>query len=301
MVSILGGGFHDLTKSHYIVMDFLHGNNLKTCLKNIPADQIENLVAQLASCAKFLEDLNLCHRDIKPENIIILENYTKLVLLDFGVLRPIGYPGLTDGDGVLPFIGTLQYSSPEFLLRAEMDTTEGWRALTFYQIGAVLHDLIMRKELFNEYTQPYARLVNAVQFAQPTIQNSAIDPWLIELARSCLLKDPKNRLRLVNWNSFQAVNGSAKGISAKQRVTNRAMLVQAEEGQVISAPAIDQSQLITETIELLKTSVHLVRQDNDHFPPLDIATRVGKQNRLKIRVRPSTTHLLSGPVRRQII
>jgi hypothetical protein len=69
------------------------------------------------------------------------------MVMDFGVIRPVGEPGITDGDQ-RPFIGTLQYSSPEFLFRTEADTPEGWRALTFYQLGAVLHDLIMRQRIF---------------------------------------------------------------------------------------------------------------------------------------------------------
>jgi hypothetical protein len=77
------------------------------------------------------------------------------VLLDFGVLKPIGEVGLTDVDGQRVFVGTLQYSSPEFLLRDEEDDAAGWRALSIYQVGAVLHDLIMRRSIFEEFVNPY--------------------------------------------------------------------------------------------------------------------------------------------------
>src|SRR5205823_3874856 len=98
---------------------------------------------------------------------------------------------------------------------------EGWRSLTFYQLGGVLHDLIMRRALFADFVHPYARLVNAVQHVTPEIQNSAIPQHLVELARCCLVKNWKTRLRLVDWSSFAAVPESLSQVgSAKQRVTN---------------------------------------------------------------------------------
>ena len=75
----------------------------------------------------------LAHRDIKPANIVVLDNFSRLVLLDFGVLKPVGEVGLTDVDEQRLFVGTLQYSSPEFLLRDEEDNEQGWRALSIYQ------------------------------------------------------------------------------------------------------------------------------------------------------------------------
>jgi serine/threonine protein kinase len=289
MVRIFGGGFDDITRNHYIVMEYLDGPDLKECLQDVPSDQIGILISQLASCAEYLEGLGLCHRDIKPENIIVVEEFKRLILLDFGVLRPMGQPGLTDDGGIQPFIGTLQYSSPEFLLRQEKDEVEGWRALSFYQIGAVLHDLIMRKELFQEFSQPYAKLVNAVQNINPTIQNSAVDPNLVELARACLLKNPQNRLRLLDWSSFHPRKDGESGLSAKQRVTNRAILAQAESSAPAQQTIVGYAECVNDTIDFLKNATHLVRQDNDMFPPLAIATRVKNCDQFKIRIRWSAS------------
>jgi serine/threonine protein kinase len=122
LVGILGGGVDRLSGNHYIVMDHLDGPNLRDCLAEVPKERVPEFVRQLAAAARFLEDLGLVHRDIKPENIVLTHDLTRLVLLDLGVLRPISGSSLTDADGALPFVGTLQYSSPEFLLRSEEDT-----------------------------------------------------------------------------------------------------------------------------------------------------------------------------------
>src|SRR5262249_18608870 len=75
-------------------------------------------------------------------------------------------------------------------------------AVTFYQIGAVLHDMITRTPLFRDY-DPFANLVDAVINIAPEINHAGLPPELVNLCRNCLVKDPKTRLQLVNWESFE--------------------------------------------------------------------------------------------------
>lgn len=286
MVSIIDGGFDNITNNHFIVMDFLDGKNIKDSLKDVPAKNIPSLIAQLASAAKFLEDNDLVHRDIKPENIILLNDYAKLVLLDFGVLRPIGKPGLTDDDGIQPFVGTLQYSSPEFLLRQEVDDVDGWRALTYYQIGGVMHDLIMGRELFAEFSVPYSRLVNAVQHEIPLIQNSGVDSSMIDLARCCLLKDPQKRLKMLDWHSFELPSDDlSPQESAKVRVTNRAILKRAESLTPLKVPPVSDAQVVNEVVEFLKDTARLLGADNTAFPKIDVVFRPKHRDDVILRLR----------------
>lgn len=190
MVSILGGGFHRESENHYIVMEYLDGPSLSACLAMVPEANVTSLIEQLVSACEFLEAQKLAHRDIKPANIVLLDDFSRLVLLDFGVLKPVGEVGLTDVDGQRLFVGTLQYSSPEFLLRNEDDNDQGWRALSMYQVGAVLHDLIMRRPIFDEFVHPYAALVNAVQHEQPSVASEAMPSYLVDACRMALVKDP---------------------------------------------------------------------------------------------------------------
>ena len=166
LVRILDGGECAVTGYLYVVMERIPHRNLHQALADIPMDAVPKLMAQVASAARFLEDRGLAHRDIKPENIAVSDDFSHATLLDLGVLRPIGFSDLTDVSQ-RSFIGTLRYSSPEFLLRQEEDTIEGWRAVTFYQLGAVLHDLLMKRPLFHEYGEPFAGLVEAVKSVNP--------------------------------------------------------------------------------------------------------------------------------------
>ena len=295
MVKILDGGVDDITGNHFLLMEFLDGPNLKQCLGDIPVGSVGNLVSQLASCCEFLESMGLAHRDIKPENIVVVEDFSRLILLDFGVLRPVGDGGITDGDGVQSFVGTLQYSSPEFLLRNEEDSVEGWRALTFYQIGAVMHDLIMRKEIFAESAEPYARLVMAVQNDTPSIHNSSVPNYLIETARLCLSKDPEVRVGLLNWASFNPPKNSAEALDAmKQRVAARSHMVEeAGTNDQDSADAI--AALLEDVVTHLKVKVRSIRNSNRSAIPPVLITR--DDNIVNVSFNKSNEHALACDIR----
>lgn len=294
MVEILDGGYDETTNNHYIVMEYLPGSNLKKRLKDVPMEAIGGFVADIAACAEYLEGLGLVHRDIKPENIQVSEDIKKVTLLDFGVLKPVKEIGITDMEGVHPFIGTLQYSSPEFLLREEDGTIEGWRALTFYQIGAVLHDLIMRETLFSEYAEPFARLVNAVQKVTPNIQNSSVPSYLIDLAKMCLLKDPQDRLRMVTWESFKPPKATASGIAGlKERVIKRVLVEQAGSDTVPEGRPNFVKALLDDIITSTKDSVRRVSSENDQFPPYATLARYPlKAPSVKMTFEKSETHLM---------
>ncbi|HCF4203290.1 TPA: serine/threonine protein kinase [Pseudomonas aeruginosa] len=270
MVSILGGGYDEVSKNHYIVMEYLPGENLKDCLDKVPMDKVPYLIAQLASAAKFLEERSLVHRDIKPENIVVLDDYSRLVLLDFGVIRLVGRAGLTDDDGVQQFVGTLQYSSPEFLLRNEVDSEEGWRALTFYQIGGVMHDLVMRRRLFEESSTPYPRLVNAVQNEAPVIEGGEVLHRVIHIARCCLLKLPELRVKYVSWDDFLIENlCPVGGVSSKQKVLDKLLYKRAqniEARELRPETDADKFNFLGEVKEFIAVGIRNIRSET--LPPV---------------------------------
>lgn len=220
-----------MTGHLFVVMESLPYKNLHDKNALIPIGAIRGIISQIASAARFLEDRGLAHRDIKPENIAISEDFSRAVLLDLGVLLPIGASNLTDVDQRL-FIGTLRYGSPEFLLREEESTIESWRAITFYQIGAVLHDLLMKKVLFEEFSEPFSRLVEAVKSEIPKIFSE--DTTCVSLANRCLIKNPATRLELVSWSDFLDAekDGTNDAIATRERIRQRQIYyAQAPAGQ----------------------------------------------------------------------
>ena len=79
-----------------------------------------------------------------------------------------------------------------------------WRALTFYQLGGVLHDLLMRRPLFsNEVrTGNRYRVAAAVLQTVPDVHSPNVPARLVTLCRNCLVKDDEVRLSRVSWKAF---------------------------------------------------------------------------------------------------
>lgn len=274
LVKIIGGGECSDTGHLYIAMEYIDAPNLATVLTDVPRGQIWPIIGQIASAARFLEEHQLAHRDIKPENIAISRDFKKATLLDLGVIRPYGVADLTDADQRV-FIGTLRYSSPEFLLREEKDVPDGWRALAFYQLGAVLHDLIMKARIYEDFSDPYARLVQAVESIMPAIVAKDVPADLVFLTRNCLVKDPSLRLSFVRWDQFAPPADKPLTVaSLKERI--RARQQHRTGSDASPQPSEDHIRTILRTVSELQSQLQtLIRRiciGSDFFPPMKLST-----------------------------
>lgn len=208
LVAVIDGGELEEYSTIYLVMEYVPGKSLDKMCGEVPPEAVPQLAQQLASACQWLEERGLVHRDIKPANIVISEDFKQLTLLDLGVIHwlPTDEGGRLSGD---EFVATTRYSPPEFVWRTEEAEPEGWRAVTFYQIGATLHDMIMGVPLFSGNDKPRARLYDSVRERTPEIQSAAVPAWLVEVAQACLLKDWRQRTKLLTWESFTAPEDGA--------------------------------------------------------------------------------------------
>jgi serine/threonine protein kinase len=200
LVKIYEGGIAQIESIsyYYIVMELINGVNLKEYIKSKDYNQyfvLRVLETLDKVTGQLLTQKDIAHRDIKPENIMVNEN-EDIILMDLGVLKLVGAKSFSDEEEK-SFVGTLRYAAPEFLLRTEEDTRSGWRAINMYQIGATLHDLIMKCELFSDKI-PYSNLVIAIKDDMPRISNNLYSFDLQQLTRDMLTKDWKKRLDLTS-------------------------------------------------------------------------------------------------------
>lgn len=228
----------------FIEMEYVNWKNLKEVIPQTPNDSVETLFGQLVSAVQYLDDNGLVHRDIKPENILVDETFQHLKLIDLGVMREAG-----DGEDAIdatdhglrrPFIASAQYSSPEYLFRLKEPSSKMWMALTLYQVGGVLHDLLMKKPLFDEVvkTENKFALAMAVLSQVPSLAGApdALKSWAM-IASNCLVKDPDLRLALVDLKRMSpAVGGGTerlKQISDRKNTLRSAQdAIEHKEAQV---------------------------------------------------------------------
>lgn len=212
----------------FLTMEFFAGSELKKVIGKVPDTAVASLAWQLVQSVLFLESFELVHRDIKPENILVSADFSQLKLLDLGVVREISAEedriDATDQGERKPFIATAQYSSPEYLFRLLAPSADLWKALTLYQVGGVLHDLVCKRPLFEKSVaadNKYA-LAMAVMREAPSFEGASADvaEWSA-LAARCLTKDSGLRLQIVDWSDFEVKTESARD-KLKRALTARA-------------------------------------------------------------------------------
>lgn len=191
-----GGEFEDRL---YLLMNKAPGRELAKCLDLIPREKISIIVDQVAKACQFLRSRDLCHRDIKSANIFVSDDFSNCVLLDVSVVRDIHDPvGLgTDHGDSLPVVATSRYSPPEYLFRLIDPGPDLWHAVDIYQLGGLIHDLVMRSELFEkEYrlsTENRYRFAWLVATQMPELSAEDVDGGILLLGRRALDKDWERR------------------------------------------------------------------------------------------------------------
>jgi hypothetical protein len=158
------------TEAHrqYLVMDFVHGDNLREMLKKgespFPVQTIANVKEVLGWAEQLLQVLEylhsqkpdpIIHQDIKPENIK-LKPGNKVMLLDFGLEIAFNKSIVND---------THLYASPEQIAGAGIDARSD-----LYSLAATLHHL-----LTGEAPQRAPERQNAFAARQPDPQHPAHD------------------------------------------------------------------------------------------------------------------------------
>jgi len=163
----------------YIIESYIEGISLEGMLQRAGALTLEKIIdysLQLCEVLAYLHNLRpkaIIHRDLKPSNIIITE-YDKLVLIDFGISVELG----EEGCGIKA--GTNAYSAPEQLISSgKSDTTAD-----IYSLGIVLHQML---------TGQLPGKISLQECRKPSI----IYERLLQLSERCSRFQPDERYRKI--------------------------------------------------------------------------------------------------------
>lgn len=197
IVSVLDAGMHD--RRPYLVMELLTGESLDECLTRVRKLRPMHtcvILAQVARAVAHAHGMKIIHRDLSTANIYLSqtsEDEPPIVkVLDFGVskvLTPEHGSRIRTNDGAV--LGSPAYMSPEQACGAEGvdERTDVWA------LGVLIYQCLTGKLPFR------ATNYNALMFAiastphEPLANHQLnLDPELVELAESCLVKDREHRL-----------------------------------------------------------------------------------------------------------
>ena len=190
IVGILETGAED--GSHFIVMEYLEGQNLKAFLAAQPDQRVTmelavDIIRQIAGALEYAHTHNILHRDIKPTNIMISDDHLAK-LADFGIAKSLGLSTLTQTGDV---IGTAAYMAPEQALGGTFDARSD-----LYALGCVLYELIAGQRIFPGRNP--ARLIFSHINDTPSLPRRVaveISPILEAILFKLLAKSPEERFQ----------------------------------------------------------------------------------------------------------
>lgn len=130
-------------KVHYIVMEFIDGQNLKEIIKNegvLDEYTALDITKQIAMALSAAHRKGIIHRDIKPHNILISNEGRIVKVADFGIAKAVSNSTMTNIGSI---IGSVHYFSPE-QAKGKFVTSNA----DLYSLGIVLYEMLIGKVPF---------------------------------------------------------------------------------------------------------------------------------------------------------
>jgi eukaryotic-like serine/threonine-protein kinase len=196
-----------------LVMELVEGETLADHIARgaIPVDEALPIAKQIAEALEAAHEQGIIHRDLKPANIKVRPDGTVKVL-DFGLAKltesgsgqrvgnasmspTITSPALMSGVGVM--LGTAAYMSPEQVRGKTVD-----KRADIWAFGCVLYEMFTGTRPFDGDDVAVV-LASAIK-SEPNWSALPTDvpTPVVTLIRSCLEKDPKNRISAMGAATF---------------------------------------------------------------------------------------------------
>ncbi len=186
-------------------MEYVSGGDLadKISLDDLmPIKEVIRMLAQMTSGVQAIHNAGIVHRDLKPENILLTSS-GDVKITDFGIARTKTGPRLTEHGGV---VGTIDYVSPEYLERGQVDHRSD-----IYALGIMAYEMITAETPF--------RGKSVIETMTMRLKTDPAEPHTlrpecpIELSRivmKALTRNPDKRYQATSemLTDLQAIQGS---------------------------------------------------------------------------------------------
>jgi len=175
--------------SHYMVMEFIQGNDLKSTIERcgqLSPLQVVAIGVRVSAALAFTHASGIIHRDIKPSNILLTrEGQVKVV--DFGVARMEEDKEITRTGA---FVGTPAYMSPEQVLGERLDGRTD-----IFSLGVVLYEAMSGEKPFreDERTSAVSRILKT---PPPPLRRRvpSLSRQIERIVMRCLVKERDRRI-----------------------------------------------------------------------------------------------------------
>jgi serine/threonine-protein kinase len=206
--------FGEEAGNHYLVMEYLEGDDLQKILRDrrpiTILDKVE-IMQQVAAGLHCAHESGIVHRDVKPANIMVMrDNLVKM--MDFGIAR------LTRADttrftkaGFL--VGTLNYMSPEQFRDADVDAL-----CDIWAFGVIYYEFVTGRFPFEGSTPP--AILYSITNIEPPAPSTLVPDCPESLSQLIMKTLSKDRdLRYQSLHEFQLDAGPILMELRKQRAS----------------------------------------------------------------------------------
>ena len=174
--------------THYIVMEYIRGENLKSMVRMTKQLSVRTAVSVAKQVCEGLAEahhMGVVHRDLKPSNIMI-DRVGNARIMDFGIARSMTAQGIT-GTGVM--VGTPEYMSPEQVEGKKADERSD-----IYSLGIILYEMVTGRVPFGGDTPLSIALKHKNEIPRnPKKINAQIPEALSQIIMKCLEKKAEKR------------------------------------------------------------------------------------------------------------
>lgn len=255
--------FYDAGESDgltFYAMEYLDAEPLDEVVKDREATQEFTLVARvaeaLAASLGYLHPKGILHRDIKPGNVMLERGTGRVVLMDFGLVKPKNHTALTREGRT---VGSPRYMAPEMLDGRKADARAD-----IYQVGITLYQLATGKLPFDgaDLVSLAAAIIGGRHKTARRV-NPTVTEALDNLIENCIARDLEDR--------YQDAEELARDVKRLRAGLPVALLKTPPEGAVPSEshPSLSQSvpgQRSTGIPRLSSTSMAAERPGSGGLP-----------------------------------
>ena len=180
----------DGPKTHYIVMEYVPGQDLKKLIRargSFSVDEALAIIIEVCKGVGYAHRAGLVHCDVKPQNILVTPD-NRIKVTDFGIARAL--------TGAAPQVEDMVWGSPHYFSPEQAAGETPTPASDVYSIGVVLFELLTGRLPFTG--SDYQELAMAHLKEQPPSildLNPALPPELDKIIRKVMSKEPSARYR----------------------------------------------------------------------------------------------------------
>ena len=211
-------------QTHFIVMEFIDGSDLKKLIRRdgaLPVDVAVDLAIQICAGIGFAHRAGLVHADVKPQNVLLTSS-RQVKVTDFGIAQAFSYTQPQQKEQIV-------WGSPHYFAPEQAEGEKPTPASDVYSIGIVMFEMLSGHLPYAGASQQELAMAH---IKEPVPHLSEVAPHVPEalsrIVYKVMSKKPEQRYRMADQLGQILVNYRDRG---QQSTTVNPRMIPGQPGQ----------------------------------------------------------------------